>query len=161
MLKIIFLSLVVLLLQLLLSELLSINQVSPDFLLIFVIYSTFIYGRLKGLVIGFFIGLISDLVGVSSYFGLYPLLLSSGSYSISFLIGRYEKVLPYIFHSIWLLIVMIYFFIMTYVKYYSLFISDFSGFLLQAFYFFLYTFSFLIIFQYFYSIKEASHAEET
>jgi len=161
MLKIIFLCLGVLLLQLLSSELLSINQISPDFLLIFVIYSTLIYGRLKGLIIGFFIGLISDLVGVSSYFGLYSLLLTSASYLISFLIGSYEKVLPYIFHSAWLLIVMIYFMIMTYVKYYSLFISDFSGFFFQASYLFLYTFSFLIIFQYFYSIEEASHAEET
>ena len=161
MLKIFLFSLLVVLFQLISSELLTINQISPDFLLIFVLYSTLIFGRFKGILIAFSLGLISDLSGIGSYFGLHPLLLSTASYAISFLIGRYEKTLPYIFYSYWIIIILLYFFIMTYFRFQVLFLSNFTGYILQSIYLFLYTFTFIFILQFFYSIEQASHAQDS
>ena len=160
MLKIFLFSLLVVLFQLISSELLAINQISPDFLLIFVLYSTLIFGRFKGILIAFSLGLISDLSGIGSYFGLHPLLLSTASYAISFLIGRYEKMLPYIFYSYWIVIILLYFFIMAYFRFQVLFLSNFTGYVIQSIYLFLYTFTFIFILQFFYSIEQASHAQD-
>ena len=160
MLKIFLFSLLVVLFQLISSELLAINQISPDFLLIFVLYSTLIFGRFKGILIAFSLGLISDLSGIGSYFGLHPLLLSTASYAISFLIGRYEKMLPYIFYSYWIVIILLYFFIMAYFRFQVLFLSNFAGYVIQSIYLFLYTFTFIFILQFFYSIEQASHAQD-
>ena len=160
MLKIFLFSLLVVLFQLISSELLAINQISPDFLLIFVLYSTLIFGRFKGILIAFSLGFISDLSGIGSYFGLHPLLLSTASYAISFLIGRYEKMLPYIFYSYWIVIILLYFFIMAYFRFQVLFLSNFSGYIIQSIYLFLYTFAFIFILQFFYSIEQASHAQD-
>ena len=160
MLKIFLFSLLVALFQLISSELLAINQISPDFLLIFVLYSTLIFGRFKGILIAFSLGFISDLSGIGSYFGLYPLLLSTASYAISFLIGRYEKMLPYIFYSYWIVIILLYFLIMAYFRFQVLFLSNFTGYLFQSIYLFLYTFAFIFILQFFYSIEQASHAQD-
>ena len=160
MLKIFLFSLLVVLFQLISSELLAINQISPDFLLIFVLYSTLIFGRFKGILIAFSLGLISDLSGIGSYFGLHPLLLSTASYAISFLIGRYEKMLPYIFYSYWIVIILLYFFVMAYFRFQILFLSNFTGYVIQSIYLFLYTFTFIFILQFFYSIEQASHAQD-
>ena len=160
MLKIFLFSLLVVLFQLISSELLAINQISPDFLLIFVLYSTLIFGRFKGILIAFSLGFISDLSGIGSYFGLHPLLLSTASYAISFLIGRYEKMLPYIFYSYWIVIILLYFFIMAYFRFQVLFLSNFTGYVIQSIYLFLYTFTFIFILQFFYSIEQASHAQD-
>ena len=160
MLKIILFSLLVVLFQFITSELLAINQISPDFLLIFVLYSTLIFGRFKGILIAFSLGFISDLSGIGSYFGLHSLLLSTASYAVSFLIGRYEKMLPYIFYSYWIVIVLLYFFIMAYFRFQVLFLSNFTGYLIQSIYLFLYTFTFIFILQFFYSIEQASHAQD-
>ena len=160
MLKIILFSLLVVLFQLITSELLAINQISPDFLLIFVLYSTLIFGRFKGILIAFSLGFISDLSGIGSYFGLHPLLLSTTSYAVSFLIGRYEKMLPYIFYSYWIVIILLYFFIMSYFRFQVLFLSNFTGYVIQSIYLFLYTFTFIFILQFFYSIEPASHAQD-
>ena len=160
MLKIILFSLLVVLFQLITSELLAINQISPDFLLIFVLYSTLIFGRFKGILIAFSLGFISDLSGIGSYFGLHPLLLSTTSYAVSFLIGRYEKMLPYIFYSYWIVIILLYFFIMSYFRFQVLFLSNFTGYVIQSIYLFLYTFTFIFILQFFYSIEQASHAQD-
>ena len=160
MLKIFLFSLLVVLFQLISSELLAINQISPDFLLIFVLYSTLIFGRFKGILIAFSLGLISDLSGIGSYFGLHPLLLSTASYAISFLIGRYEKMLPYIFYSYWIVIILLYFFLMAYFRFQVLFLSNFTGYIIQSIYLFLYTFTFIFILQFFYSIEQASHAQD-
>ena len=161
MLKIFLFSLLVVLFQLISSELLAINQISPDFLLIFVLYTTLIFGRFKGILIAFSLGFISDLSGIGSYFGLHPLLLSTASYAISFLIGRYEKMLPYIFYSYWIIIILLYFFIMTYFKFQVLFLSNFTGYIIQSIYLFLYTFTFIFVLQFFYSIEQASHAQDS
>ena len=160
MLKIFLFSLLVVLFQLISSELLAINQISPDFLLIFVLYSTLIFGRFKGILIAFTLGFISDLSGIGSYFGLHPLLLSTASYAISFLIGRYEKMLPYIFYSYWIVIILLYFFIMAYFRFQVLFLSNFTGYVIQSIYLFIYTFTFIFILQFFYSIEQASHAQD-
>ena len=160
MLKIFLFSLLVVLFQLISSELLAINQISPDFLLIYVLYSTLIFARFKGILIAFSLGLISDLSGTGSYFGLHPLLLSNASYAISFLIGRYEKMLPYIFYFYWIVIILLYFFIMAYFRFQVLFLSNFTGYVIQSIYLFLYTFTFIFILQFFYSIEQASHAQD-
>ena len=84
--KFVFITLIVLLFQILFVESLTINTIRPDFLVLFIIYITIINGRFVGVIIAFIVGLISDLLGVGSYFGLSPLSLSITAYLSGFYI---------------------------------------------------------------------------
>ena len=95
--NIILVSLVVFLFQLVFIDFLTINNIRPDFLIIYILYIALIYGRLVSIILAFIIGLISDLLGVSSYLGLTPLTLSITAYLSGFLYGKYERLLPYVF----------------------------------------------------------------
>ena len=71
--QIIFLSVIIFILQLLLVDFLSLNLIRPNFLVIYVLYISLYKGRLFASILGFSLGLLSDLFGVGSYFGLEPL----------------------------------------------------------------------------------------
>ena len=120
----------VLFFQILFVESLTINAIRPDFLVLFIIYITISNGRLIGLTMGFTIGLISDLSGVGSYFGLSPLSLSITAYLSGFLHLKYERLLPYVFHSIWIIILILHFYIITYFRFQSVFLSNKTEFFL-------------------------------
>ena len=89
--NIILVSLVVFLFQLFFIDFLTINNIRPDFLIIYILYIALIYGRIVSIILAFIIGLISDLLGVSSYLGLTPLTLSITAYLSGFLYGKYER----------------------------------------------------------------------
>ena len=58
------------LLQFLLSDFLSIKGIRPDFILIYILYTSIRYGNFYGVIVGFILGILVDLVGVGSFFGL-------------------------------------------------------------------------------------------
>ena len=62
--KLALITLIVLFFQILFVESLVINAIRPDFLVLFIIYITISNGRLIGLIIGFTIGLISDVMAL-------------------------------------------------------------------------------------------------
>ena len=107
----------------------------------------------------FLLGLLSDLSGVGSFFGLSPLSLSLTAYLTGYLNGKYERMLPYLFHGSWISIIGFHFFIISYVRFQSILLSDPIAFWIKCFMSFSYTMMFLIIIQFFYPVKEASHAK--
>ena len=157
--KLALITLIVLFFQILFVESLIINAIRPDFLVLFIIYITISNGRLIGLIIGFTIGLISDLSGVGSYFGLSPLSLSITAYLSGFLYLKYERLLPYVFHSIWIIILILHFYIITYFRFQSVFLSSKTEFFVIWIMTFGYTFIFFIIMQYFFPLREATHVK--
>ena len=157
--KLALITLIVLFFQILFVESLTINAIRPDFLVLFIIYITISNGRLIGLIVGFTIGLISDLSGVGSYFGLSPLSLSITAYLSGFLYLKYERLLPYVFHSIWIIILILHFYIITYFRFQSVFLSSKTEFFVIWIMTFGYTFIFFIIMQYFFPLREASHVK--
>ena len=157
--KLALITLIVLFFQILFVESLAINAIRPDFLVLFIIYITISNGRLIGLTMGFTIGLISDLSGVGSYFGLSPLSLSITAYLSGFLYLKYERLLPYVFHSIWIIILILHFYIITYFRFQSVFLSNKTEFFVIWIMTFGYTFIFFIIMQYFFPLREASHVK--
>ena len=157
--KLALITLIILFFQILFVESLTINAIRPDFLVLFIIYITISNGRLIGLIVGFTIGLISDLSGVGSYFGLSPLSLSITAYLSGFLYLKYERLLPYVFHSIWIIILILHFYIITYFRFQSVFLSSKTEFFVIWIMTFGYTFIFFIIMQYFFPLREASHVK--
>ena len=157
--KLALITLIVLFFQILFVESLAINTIRPDFLVLFIIYITISNGRLIGLIIGFTIGLISDLSGVGSYFGLSPLSLSITAYLSGFLYLKYERLFPYVFHSIWIIILILHFYIITYFRFQSVLLSSKTEFFVIWIMTFGYTFIFFIIMQYFFPLREASHVK--
>ena len=157
--KLALITIIILFFQILFVESLTINVIRPDFLVLYIIYITMINGRLLGVIMAFIIGLISDLSGVGSYFGLSPLSLSITAYLSGFLYLKYERLLPYVFHSIWIIILILHFYIISYFRFQSVFLSNKTEFFLIWLMTFGYTFIFFIIMQYFFPLREASHVE--
>ena len=157
--QIIFISLVVLLFQFLLVDFLSLNLIRPDFLVIYILFIGLSKGKFVGTMTGFFLGLISNLFGIGSLFGLESLSLSIVGYLAGYLTNSYEKLLPYIFHSIWLIIIFIHFFIICYFRFQNIYLLDLSDFLFNWLASVSYTLLFIIAIQFIYPLKDASHAE--
>ena len=145
--------------QFLLVDFLSLNMIRPDFLVVYIFYISLVYGKTTGVLIGFLLGLLSDLSGVGSFFGLSPLSLSLTAYLTGYLNGKYERMLPYLFHGAWISIIGFHFIIISYVRFQSILLSDPIAFWIKCFMSFSYTMMFLLIIQFFYPVKEASHAK--
>lgn len=145
--------------QFLLVDFLSLNMIRPDFLVVYIFYISLVYGKTTGVFTGFLLGLLSDLSGVGSFFGLSPLSLSLTAYLTGYLNGKYERMLPYLFHGAWISIIGFHFIIISYVRFQSILLSDPISFWIKCFMSFSYTMMFLLIIQFFYPVKEASHAK--
>ena len=61
---------IVWLIQLVTVDMLSINNVRPDFIVLLVLYWAILYGRFVGVVSGTLIGFVVDLTGTATFFGL-------------------------------------------------------------------------------------------
>ncbi len=157
--QIFFIAGLFLVLQLLLVDFLSLNQIRPDFLVIFILYLSMIKGKIYGMTIGFSIGILSNLFGVGSYFGLEPLSLTIVGYLGGYLKNIYEKVLPYIFHMLWILIILFHFLIICYFRYQNIYISDLIEFLFIWLATTSYTMLFIFSIQFIFPFREASNAE--
>ena len=147
--------------QFFLVDLLSLKMIRPDFLVIYIFYISLVFGKTPGVLIGFSLGFLSDLSGVGSLFGLAPLTLSATAYLSGFLHGKYERLLPYVFHSAWISIIASHFLLISFFRFQTVFVSDPITFWMRWFMSFSYTMLFFLIVQFFYPVKEASRAEIT
>lgn len=148
-----------LIIQLLLVDLLSLNLIRPDFLVIFILYLSMIKGKMYGMTVGFTIGFLSNLFGVGSYFGLEALSLTIVGYLGGYLKNIYEKVLPYIFHILWILIILLHFLVICYFRYQNIYISNLFEFLFIWIATTSYTMLFIISIQFIFPFRDASNAE--
>ena len=148
-----------LIIQLLLVDLLSLNLIRPDFLVIFILYLSMIKGKMYGMTVGFTIGFLSNLFGVGSYFGLEALSLTIVGYLGGYLKNIYEKVLPYIFHILWILIILLHFLVICYFRYQNIYISNLFDFLFIWITSTSYTMLFIISIQFIFPFRDASNAE--
>ena len=157
--QIFFTAALFLLIQILFVDFLSLNQLRPDFLVIFTLYIAMIKGKIYGMTLGFSIGILSNLFGVGSYFGLEPLSLTIVGYLGGYLKNIYETVLPYFFHMLWILIILLHFLIICYFRYQNIYISDLIEFLFIWFATTSYTLLFILSIQFIFPFREASNAE--
>ena len=156
--KIWLLLLVVFIFQYLLSDILTIKYYRPDFIVIYILYFGLFFGPFYGVVSGFCIGLLVDFTPMVSYFGISPLTYSITGFFAGHLQNKYNRLSPFVFHSIWVVLIAFHFLIFTYFKYQLLFEIDKLQFIFRWFASYIYTLFFLLIFQYFFPIKEIQNA---
>jgi rod shape-determining protein MreD len=140
------------LIQLLLADFLAIKTIRPDFLAILILYWAIKYGRLQGTVSGFLIGILIDLSGTASFFGLSPLLYSITGYLGGYLKGAYSKLNPFYFSLAWVGIIALQFFIFCIVQYQDIWYVDSQLFWMKWFGTTLYTLCFAGILQVIYPL---------
>ena len=156
--KIWLLLLVIFIFQYLLSDILTINHYRPDFIVIYILYFGLFFGPFYGVVSGFCIGLLVDFTPMVSYFGISPLTYSITGFLSGHLQNKYNRLSPFVFHSMWIVLIAFHFLIFTYFKYQLLFEIDKLQFIFRWFASYIYTLFFLLIFQYFFPIKAIQNA---
>lgn len=139
--------LLVFLFQFFLSEYLTIRGIRPDFLLIYLVYIAMRSGSTTGVIGGFFIGFVEDLISAGSLFGLAPLTKSITGFLIGRLHGKFPKMSPLVFHFVWVTILLIHFFFYIYVRFQSVFVSSQPEFWMTWLATVIYTFVFVGIMQ--------------
>ena len=108
-------------LQFYLSEFMTIRSIRPDFLLIFIVYVSFQYGSFAGVIVGFSLGLLEDLSGVGSMFGLAPLTKSITGFLVGKLQGQHSRMNPLYFHATWIGIIFFHFVFYIYFRFQTLY----------------------------------------
>ena len=156
--KIWLLLLVVFIFQYLLSDILTIKYYRPDFIVIYILYFGLFFGPFYGVISGFCIGLLVDFTPMVSYFGISPLTYSITGFLSGHLQNKYNRLSPFVFHSMWIVLIAFHFLIFTYFKYQLLFEIDKLQFIFRWFASYIYTLFFLLIFQYFFPIKAIRNA---
>ena len=141
------LGLVALLFQILLSDFLVIRGIRPDFMLILVLYVSFQFGSLNGVILGFSLGILEDLISSGSLMGLSSLTKSISGFLIGRLKGKYYIMNPIVFHFSWFAILLLHFFIYVYFNYQSVLESNSLVFWKTYFYVTIYTLVFFLLFQ--------------
>jgi len=136
------------LMQIFLSNLLSIGSVRPDFLIIYVLYFAVNYGSFNGVLVGFSIGIIISIFDGGLIIGLLPLIYSIVGYSGGLLKTKHHKMVPVVFNLSCFLIIFGSFFIYTFFNYDYLFYNNLIIFLLTWLKTTLYTLSILLILQF-------------
>ena len=139
--------------QFFLSGILEINTVRPDFPVIFIMYTAIRNGRFHGIVIGFFIGILVDLSGVSSYFGLSSLTYVVTAYLSGYLQMKSDRLDSVYYMVSWIGILAIHFLIFTVVRYQILLPEYHFLFLIKWISTTAYTLGFMLIFQFIYNIN--------
>ncbi|RMF07047.1 MAG: hypothetical protein D6762_08340, partial [Candidatus Neomarinimicrobiota bacterium] len=74
-------------------------------------------GSFPAIIVGFSAGLLLDLLGVGSYFGLTSLLYVITGYLGGFLRGKYARLSPALFTSLWVGLLVLVFFLYSFFRY--------------------------------------------
>ncbi len=143
-----FILIIVFLIQIFLSNLFSIRDVRPDFIIIYILYFAVNFGSFKGVLAGFSIGIIASIFDSGITSGILPLIYSVVGYSAGFLKSKHYKMGPFYFKFSCFLIIIGSFFIYSYFNYNYYFYNDFQIFLLTWFKTALYTISLLAVVQF-------------
>ena len=115
---------IVYIIQLWSVEFLSLSAIRPDFCVLLILYWSVRDGRFSGTIAGFIIGLLTDLSGTGSFFGLSPMLYSITGYAGGYLNGLYNKLSPLYFTLSWIGILCLQFLLSSLVIFQDLLISD-------------------------------------
>ena len=116
------------------SEFFSLGTIDPDFCVIVILYIAVRDGRLNGVFVGFFMGLIIDLSsGLNQYFGLTPLIYTTTGYFSGFLKGQNKRLNKTYFTAIWVFIILCQFFIFSLIVYQGYLVQDPFNFLVKWF----------------------------
>ena len=130
------------------SEFFSLGTIDPDFCVIAILYISVRDGRLNGVFVGFFLGLIIDLSsGLNQYFGLTPLIYTITGYFSGFLKNQSNKLNKTYFTGIWVSIIVCQFLIFSLIVYQEYLIQDPFNFIVKWIATSLYTLTFLGILQ--------------
>ena len=119
-----FSGLIVWLIQLVTVDMLSINNVRPDFIVLLVLYWSILYGRFVGVVSGTLVGFVVDLTGTATFFGLSPLIYSITGYLSGSLYGTYSKLNPLYFSFFWITILCLQFLVFCAIQYQGLWVLN-------------------------------------
>ena len=122
--NLIFNGLIVWIIQLIFADILSINDVRPDFIVLLVLYWAIKYGRFIGVVSGTLIGFIVDLSGTATFFGLSPLIYSITGYLSGNLNGTHTKLNPVYFSFFWITILCFQFLVFCSIQYQDLWVLN-------------------------------------
>ena len=144
------------LMQLILSDFLAIETVRPDFPVILILYWSVKYGRAVGTVSGFLLGLLVDLSGTATFFGLSPLIYSVTGYLGGNLAGSYTKINPFYFSITWITILAFQFLIFCGVQYQDLWFINWHLFFGKWLGTTLYTLSFVAILQFIFPLHRVA-----
>tara|TARA_B100001079_G_scaffold29551_1_gene22397 strand:- start:29 stop:514 length:486 start_codon:yes stop_codon:yes gene_type:complete len=134
-------------LQFYLSEFMTIRSIRPDFLLIFIVYVSFQYGSFAGVIAGFSLGLLEDLSGVGSMFGLAPLTKSITGFLVGKLQGQHSRMNPLYFHATWIGIIFFHFVFYIYFRFQTLYETSSEQFFLTWLFSAVYTLALLGLMQ--------------
>ena len=145
---------IVWLVQLIISDLLAIGNVRPDFIVILVLYWSVKNGRFFGIISGTIAGLIIDLTGSAMFFGLSPLIYSITGYLGGNLHGANIKLNTLYFSISWITILLFQFLIFCAVHYQSVWVIDQQVFLGKWFGTSFYTIGFTGILQFIYPLNK-------
>ena len=152
-------SLTVWLLQLLLSDSLSISSVRPDFCVILILYWSLNYGRTFGICSGLLFGLIVDLSGSSIFFGLSPLTYTITGYLGGGLSINHTKLNPFYTSLSWIVILLFHFLVYCLIQYQDLWEFNRKIFWGKWFGTAIYTISFAGVLQFIYPIINLLNAK--
>jgi rod shape-determining protein MreD len=125
----------------------TIRSIRPDFLLIFIVYVSFQYGSFAGVIAGFSLGLLEDLSGVGSMFGLAPLTKSITGFLIGKLQGQHSRMNPLYFHATWIGIIFFHFVFYIYFRFQTLYETSSEQFFLTWLFSAVYTLALLGLMQ--------------
>jgi len=152
-LKILSFGLLILFFEILISDLIIINNIRPDLLLIYILYTSLKYGRLKGLLSGFILGILEDLITGSIYFGISALCKTISGFLFGQLSNQFNKINPIFYFSYIGFIIALNFFLYLFVLNQNLFNLNKMLFFNIYFYANIYTLIFLFVFNYIKPIK--------
>lgn len=148
------------LLQLVLSNWISIGGIRPDFICIMVLYYAVQMGNFYGVILGFILGFLMDSVSSGDAFGLTMVSYVVMAYFAGMVTSRYHKLTPFYFHFIWLLAFLGSRFIDTYFRYPYMFDANLGRFILQWVYISGFTLGFIGLLQYVIPIRKAVQSAE-
>ena len=151
--------LIVWILELLFLDILEVNNIRPDFFIILILYWSIKYGRTLGVISGFVIGLLVDLTGSASFFGLSPLMYTITGYLSGYLSGLFNKINPILFTIFWVSIIFLQAFIFCLVHNQYLLVVDLGLFYKNWIGTGLYTFCFIVIMQLIFPIHKIEHVK--
>ena len=158
--KIIFFGLIILLFELFIFDLITINNIRPDFVLIYLIYISLAHGRLKGLLSGFLIGILEDFINGTLFFGLSALTKTIGGFLFGNLSGKFRKINPIFYFGYVLFVIGLNFFIYFYVSNQNVFIDNKGLFFNIYFYAYFYTLIFFFIINFIKPINSVNYLKD-
>ena len=145
---------ITILFSVLLSGMLSIRGVKPDFIIIFLIYFALDQGSFKGVVLGFFVGIFISIFDNNPTIGILPLSYSVIGYGVGLLRNQKNRLSPIIFNVLLYSIIAFGFFVYSYFLYDSIFYNNFTQFIVNWFRNMIYTVSLIVIIQFIIPFKK-------